>query len=219
MRGKRKVSVWIILPLMGLFFAAAPAANAAIFEPGFETEVVAGGFNLPVNMAFAADGRIFIAEKNGVVRLIKNGALVATPVITLSDVNAFGDRGLLSVELDPAFLSNGYMYLAYTFENTPGLNYTGPKTGRIVRVTVVGDTASEASKVVLVGTVSGDAASPSCKNFATTSDCIPSDSPSHSVGSLRFGPDGKLYEIQPIPPLPPAKKEYVDKKGNYVREY
>ena len=153
----------LVLLSLVLFFTWAPFASAAIFEPGFESEVVAGGLSLPTNMAFSPDGRIFIAEKNGTVRLIKNGALVPAPVITLSDINAFGDRGLLSVELDPDFLSNGYLYLAYTFENTPGTNYTGPKTGRIVRVTVVGDTASEATKLILVGTVGGNAATPSCK--------------------------------------------------------
>src|SRR5690606_25799516 len=63
----------------------------------------------------------------------------------------------------------------------------------LVRVTVVGDTASETSKVVLLGSVGGDALNPSCSNFDVTADCIRSDSPSHSVGGLRFGPDEKLY--------------------------
>jgi len=183
----------VIIGFVLLFLGTAGAVSAAIFEPGFEVETVAAGLNLPTNMAFAPDGRIFIAQKNGIVRLIKNGALVVTPVITLTDVNNFGDRGLLSITTDPDFLTNGYLYLAYTYENTPGSNYTGPKTGRIARVTVVGDVADESSKAVLLGTVTGSSATPSCKDFPVTDDCIPSDSPSHSVGGLRFGPDGKLY--------------------------
>jgi len=194
-KGLRASALFAVIGIGIILTCAAPAphALAAIFEPGFETEVVAGGLSLPTNMAFAPDGRIFVAEKNGTVRLIKNGVLQPAPVVVLSDINTFGDRGLLSVELDPDFLTNGYLYLAYTYENTPGLNFTGPKTGRIVRLTVAGDTASETTKVVLVGTIGGDSTAPSCKNFATTSDCIPSDSPSHSVGALRFGQDGKLY--------------------------
>ncbi len=168
-------------------------ARAAVLEPGFEVTEVASGFTLPTAMAFAPDGRIFIAEKGGTVRAIKDGALLPSPVITLTDINTFGDRGLIGIAVDPNFLSNGYLYLSYTYENSPGANFGGPKTGRIVRITVVGDSASEASKVVLIGSVGGSAAAPSCDNFAEGSDCIPSDSPSHTVGGLRFGPDGKLY--------------------------
>ncbi|MBP9710702.1 MAG: PQQ-dependent sugar dehydrogenase [Candidatus Pacebacteria bacterium] len=168
-------------------------AQAAISEPGFETETVVGGLTIPTAMTFANDGRIFIAEKGGTVRVVKNGVLLPTPVIGLSDINTFGDRGLLGIAADPNFSETGYLYLSYTFENTPGTDVGGEKTGRIVRVTVVGDTALESSKVILVGTVGGNAATPSCEDYPVTADCIPSDSPSHSVGGLRFGPDGMLY--------------------------
>lgn len=171
----------------------AHSTQAEIFEPGFEVETIAGGFVLPTSMAFAQDGRIFVAEKGGTVRVIKNGAVLPAPVITLTDINTFGDRGLIGIATDPNFSSNGYLYLSYTYENSPGSNFGGPKTGRIVRVTVVGDVADEASKVVLVGTVGGTPDLPSCEDYPIESDCIPSDSMSHSVGGLRFGPDGKLY--------------------------
>ncbi|RJQ36308.1 PKD domain-containing protein, partial [Candidatus Parcubacteria bacterium] len=169
------------------------SAFAAIFEPGFEVETVASGFVLPTAMAFAPDGRIFIAQKGGTVRVVKDGVLLPDPVITLTDINTFGDRGLIGIATDPNFLSNGYLYLSYTYENTPGSNFSGSKTGRIVRVTMAGDSADESTKIVLVGTVDGNATSPSCDDFPVTADCIPSDSPSHSVGGLRFGPDGYLY--------------------------
>ncbi|MBX4215644.1 PQQ-dependent sugar dehydrogenase, partial [Candidatus Parcubacteria bacterium] len=174
--------------LVPLFSYAAPVTPA-----GFQIETVAGGFNLPTQMAFAANGDIYVAEKGGAVRAVKNGVLDPTPVITLSDVNTFADRGLLGLALDPNFASNGFMYLLYTYENTPGQNFTGPKTARLVRVTVSGGRASEASKSVLLGNVGGDAAKPSCNNFAVTADCIASDSETHSGGGLMFGPDGKLY--------------------------
>ncbi len=161
--------------------------------PGFEAETVASGLVLPTAMSFAPDGRIFIAEKGGTVRAVKNGLLLPEPVITLTDVNTYADRGLIGITIDQNFSANGYLYLSYTYENTPGANFSGPKTVHIARVTVIGDTASESSKVILVGTVDGNAASPSCENFLVTDDCIPSDSPSHSAGGLRFGPDGKLY--------------------------
>jgi PKD repeat protein len=47
--------------------------------------------------------------------------------------------------------------------------------------------------VVLLGSVGGSVAQPSCQNFAVTADCIPSDGASHSVGDVKFGADGKIY--------------------------
>lgn len=181
------------LLLAGLFVSVIPTPALAALPAGFETETLTGGLNLPTQMTFAADGRIFIAEKDGTVVVWKNGALLPTPVIKLTDVNSYGDRGLLGIAIDPQFATNNYMYLLYTRENTPGTNFAGKKTGRIVRVTLVGDIADESTKVTLVGSVGGTLATPSCADYATTSDCIPSDSASHSVGGLRFGPDGKLY--------------------------
>jgi len=148
---------------------------------------------LPTQMAFAPDGSIYVAEKNGTVRRVVNGAVLPTPVITLSNVNTYADRGLLGLALDPNFSSNGYLYLLYTYENTPGFNYEGKKTARLVRVTVVDGVASESSLAILLGRVGGDSVKPSCNDFAMGTDCIPSDSETHSGGGIIFGPDGKLY--------------------------
>ena len=189
---KLNKSIFASLVVLSTLLTAS-SVEATIFESGFEVETIASGMALPGSMTFAPDGRIFIGEKGGAVRVVKDGVLLAEPLITLTDVNTFGDRGLLSITVDPNFASNGYLYLSYTYENTPGSNFSGEKTGRIVRVTVEGDTASEDSKVVILGTIGGDATNSSCEDFPVGSDCIPSDSMSHSVGGLRFGSDGYLY--------------------------
>ncbi len=182
----------IALVLLGFVSSYAIPVYAAL-PTGFEIETVASNLNIPTGFAFTPDGRIFVAEKGGGVRVIKNGLLLDTPLVTLSDVNTYGDRGLLGIAVDPNFANNGYIYLMYTYENTPGFNFAASKTGRIVRLTVVGDLANESSKFVLVGSVGGNVANPSCDNYVVGTDCIPSDSPSHTVAALRFGPDGKLY--------------------------
>ncbi len=190
---KRSILSLSFALLAGVISAALPMTASAALPAGFETETLASGMVLPTSMAFAPDGRIFIAQKGGTVRVWKNGALLAQPMISLTDVNSYGDRGLLGIAVDPNFTTNHYVYLSYTYENTPNTNFAGKKTGHIVRITVTGDASDESTKVILVGKIGGSLATPSCNDFATTTDCIPSDSASHSVGGLRFGPDGKLY--------------------------
>ena len=186
------ISISLVM-FTGVIAAFIPVTASAALPAGFETETLATGMVLPTAMAFAPDGRIFIAQKGGIIRVWKNGALLAQPLITLTDVNSYGDRGLIGIAVDPNFSINHYLYLSYTYENTPGANFAGKKTGHIARITVTGDTSDESTKVILVGKIGGSFATPSCNDFPTTTDCIPSDSASHSVGGVRFGPDGKLY--------------------------
>ena len=166
-----------------------PALAAAIIPPGFEDLTVATGLTNPTTFAFTPDGRIFVAEMSGVVRVIKDGALLPDPLIDIQDrVNDFWNRGLLGMTIDPDFSSNGFLYLAYTYENDPA-DYTGTKTARLTRVTVLGDTASLETEVVLLGTVVGA----SCSDFPVGSDCIPSDAAAHTIGDVLFAPDGTLF--------------------------
>lgn len=157
--------------------------------PGFARETVVSGLNLPTTFVYLPDGRILIAEKDGVVRLSSHGALQSTPFLDIRDrVNPLNDRGLLGIAADPDFATNGYIYLLYTYEDNAS-NPNGPKTGRLARYTAVGNTASPSTEFVLLGTQVGS----SCHNFPAGADCIPSDSLSHSTGTLKFAPDGTLF--------------------------
>lgn len=156
-----------------------------------ETVVSATPWSTTV-FAFLPDGRILIGEQDGTVLVYKNGALLPTPFYQIQNVNTSWDRGLLGMAVDPNFANNGYVYFSFTYE-TDATNYSGPKNGRIIRVTASGDTASPASQLVLAGSVVGTHLKPSCENWSLAADCIPSDGASHSVGALKFGPDGKLY--------------------------
>ncbi len=154
-------------------------------NPPFET--IVAGVNFPTSFSFFPDGRMLIAEKSGRVRLVKDGQLQAAPFIDISSiVNDYWDRGLLNVAVDPDFNSNGYVYLLFTYEDNAA-NFSGPKTGRLIRVTANGDTASLDTAVTLLGSVN----TPGCAEI--TQDCIPSDSSSHSTGGIAFGNDGTLF--------------------------
>src|SRR5262245_15840935 len=88
-----------------LLFALHPAAiPAATLPSGFSEALVASGISAPTAMAFAPDGRLFVCQQDGALRVIKNDTLLATPFVTLTTDPA-GERGLLGVAFDPNFAS------------------------------------------------------------------------------------------------------------------
>ncbi|HEV2755706.1 MAG TPA: PQQ-dependent sugar dehydrogenase [Actinomycetota bacterium] len=165
--------------------------GATVFSGPFTFDRVAGGLNNPTSFAQLPGGRVLIAQQDGVVRVLKDGALLPVPFIDLSArVNDYWDRGLLSVAADPDFATNGYVYLLYTYENDPA-GYEGPKTAVLSRYTATGDTASPATERVILGAAGVGAAS--CNALARGADCIPADSLSHSGGGIKFAPDGTMF--------------------------
>jgi glucose/arabinose dehydrogenase len=118
-------------------------------------------------MQFAPDGRLFVCEQTGRLRVIKNGTLLSSPFLTLTVASA-GERGLLGVAFDPNFASNRYVYVYYTAV-TPTVH------NRISRFTANGDVALAGSEVVIF-------------ELDTLSSAT-----NHNGGALAFGPDGKLY--------------------------
>ena len=106
--------------------------------PGFFVEDAGGGaYDTPVDVAFAPDGRMFVAEKRGMVWVVRDGERLAAPFIDLrTEVLSHHDRGLLGITLDPAFAENGRVYLVYTVDRNGTGDY--PRTdvfARLVRYT------------------------------------------------------------------------------------
>ena len=94
------------------------AAHSATLPSGFAETRIATGLASPTAMSFAPDGRLFVCEQGGKLRVIKNGALLSQPFITLS-VDSSGERGLLGVAFDPNFATNGFVYIYYTTSASP----------------------------------------------------------------------------------------------------
>jgi len=158
-------------PLVAILFlasllSASPVAAASV-PSGFTDTVFAGGLSNPTAMAFAPDGRLFVTQQGGALRVVKNGSLLATPFLTVT-VDSAGERGLLGVAFDPAFATNQFVYVYYT-ATTPSTH------NRISRFTANGDVAVAGSEVVL---------------FELTN---LSSATNHNGGAIHFGPDGKLY--------------------------
>lgn len=155
----------VVAPLVVL--ALGVVVTATTLPPGFTDTQVAGGLSSPTAMAFAPDGRVFVCEEGGSVRVIKDNVLLATPFATVT-TDAAHERGLLGIAFDPNFATNHFVYVYYT-ALTPATH------NRVSRLTANGDVAVANSEVTILD----------LDNLSTDSN--------HSGGALHFGPDGKLY--------------------------
>ena len=184
----------LLVILIALSCAPTSAAAAPLELPDhFSSVALAEGLTAPTAIAYAPDGRLFIAEKQGRLLVVSDeGALRSAPVLDISDhVANHEDQGLLGLALDTSFATNGLVYLLYTFEADPA-HPTDPKTARLTRIRVLPDNSVEnaaAPETVLLGSV-GPAP---CPAPADSVDCIPSDSGSHTIGTVRSDTDGTLW--------------------------
>ncbi|MEM8502624.1 MAG: PA14 domain-containing protein [Cyanobacteria bacterium P01_D01_bin.1] len=204
------------------------------------------GLVQPIALDWTPDGRyMFVAQKNGVVKVVDNGTLRGEALINLSEqVNNTRDRGLIGIAVHPNFAETPYVYLSYTYDppetagqsGIAGLDGKGNRPSRLVRVSVDLDTmiADPSSLVVLAGTNStweytshpddnstgnieilpsgivngttitapsdqidvgiqdNDPDRPGIQN-QNIRDYLATDSESHSIGAVNFGPDRMLY--------------------------
>jgi glucose/arabinose dehydrogenase len=155
----------IVISALAFILTGISFISAQTFPAGFSHVKVATIY-YPTSMAFAPDGRIFVTEKAGKVKIIKNGAVLPTPFVTVN-VDQLNERGLSSVCLDPNFSTNHYVYIFYTTQSAPIHN-------RLSRYTANGDVALAGSEVQIM-------------NFEPLQNSI------HNGGGMAFGPDGKLY--------------------------
>jgi glucose/arabinose dehydrogenase len=177
--------------------AAPGAAPAATYPPGFSEQVVFSGHVNPTAIRFASDGRVFVAEKSGLVKVYDS--LSDQQPDTFADlrtqVHNFWDRGLLGLALHRDFPNTPYVYVLYTYDaaiggtaprwgtpgatsdpcpNPPGATADGcVVSGRLSRLTASGNAMVGTEQVLIEDW---------CQQY-----------PSHSIGSLNFGSDGALY--------------------------
>ena len=192
-----KVSTGLALAFAMLALVGPERVQAAPLPTGFSDGVVLNGLTQPTAVRFASDGRVFVAEKSGLIKVFDS--LSDPTADVFANLNAqvynFWDRGLLGLALDPNFPASPYVYVAYTHDaviggiaprwGTPGvLSDPCPSppgatadgcvvSGRVSRLTASGNSMTGAEQVLVEDW---------CQQF-----------PSHTVGSLAFGADGALY--------------------------
>ncbi|MEP6820167.1 MAG: PQQ-dependent sugar dehydrogenase [bacterium] len=162
----RLILIAVVSLLLGPAMLSPVEIKAATLPTNFVESQFASGFASPTAMAFAPDGRLFVCQQGGQLRVFKNGALLATPFVTLT-VNSSGERGLLGVAFDPNFATNNFIYVYYT-ATTPAIH------NRVSRFTANGDVALAGSELAILD----------LENLGATN---------HNGGAIHFGPDGMLY--------------------------
>ena len=184
-----------MLALVGLALltpAASAQQAAPVLPPGFELRNTALGFQVGAGMAYAPDGRIFMAEKEGLISVAKaDGSLPRTVVLDMRNrVNSLNDRGLLGIAVDKDFASNGYVYFVYVAELNPMRpDSDAAMTSRLSRITVSPDNKASDERVLL-----GAEGTKACPVPDNTLDCLPADHFWHTIGTVRVDPvDGTLW--------------------------
>jgi glucose/arabinose dehydrogenase len=194
------LSVALVLgSLAALMAGTAPAASAATLPAGFQESVVFSGLTNPTAVRFAPDGRVFVAEKRGVIKVFDS--LTDTTPDVFADLNVnvynFWDRGLLGMALAPNFPTSPYVYVLYTYDHELGSASPAPRwgspgvysdpcptppgptddgcivSGRLSRLQAAGNVMTGPEQVLIEDW---------CQQY-----------PSHSIGAVEFGPDGNLY--------------------------
>lgn len=177
--------------------ASPAAADTATAEPttapsgpvAYTVETFVSGLVIPWEMRFLPDGRIFVTERPGRVRVVENGQLRPEPVATIPDVAHEGEGGLLGLALDPDFAANHWVYLYYTYPAGGGL------ANKVVRYTETNNTLVD--PVVIL-------------------DGIPAAS-IHDGGRIAFGPDGKLYVTTGDAAVPELAQDLGSLAGKILR--
>ena len=155
----------------------------------FGVQTLATGLQIPWSLAFTPDGRLLVTERPGRVRVVQNGALLAEPALTLTDVFTTGESGILGLAVHPQFASNRFVYLTYTA--------SGPD-GPVARLMRFRETANRlAEGVVLL-------------------DDVPAAN-IHNGSRVKFGPDGLLYVTFGDVATPSVAQDAASLNGKVLR--
>lgn len=179
----------IFVLLLSFFIWLIPAPVQAIPPTDFQTnQIVGSGLDGPSGFEIAPDGRIFILERTGAIKIVKDNNLLETPFATLPSV-ASGDRGLIGIAFDPEFgISNHFVYFYYTATDLKN---------RLVRFDASTDIGTQGPFLL----------------YQTNS---PSQE-LHVGGSIQFGPDGKLYFAVGDNGYPPNAQNLSNPHGKILR--
>lgn len=186
----RRFAPFLLLVSLGF------AAHATTLPSGFSDSNFATGLSAPTAMSFAPDGRLFVCQQSGAIRIIENGQLLAQPFLQIA-VDSLGERGLLGIAFHPNFTKNRKVYFYYT---VPGENGGAPHN-RVVRVR-----ASESD--------------PNVADLTTLEpifDLPELNATNHNGGAIHFASGGKLFIAVGENAVPERAQQLTNPFGKILR--
>jgi aldose sugar dehydrogenase len=159
----------LLLGILGSLLYLWMTKNQQAAAPGavpYKVEVVANGLLVPWAITFTDTTRMVITERSGTVRVVENGKLQPSPLVTFDEVSAgsSAEKGLMGLDKDPNYEQNYYLYTCLTYESD------GQVHNKVVRFT---DQPGEKRQTIILDNI------PAANN--------------HVGCRVKFGPDQKLY--------------------------
>ena len=165
----------------------APVSNLSLTNTS-GVEIIAEGLQAPRSIDISKEGRIFISEKRGSIRVVDNGTLLTEPVGDIKAEN-IGDAGLLGLTLHPNFTQNHLFYVYYTYSNSTGL------FNKVLMLKESNNRIID-SKTILDGIPGNDY---------------------RDGGRIKFGRDGKLYVSTGDASIPELSQDLNSLAGKILR--
>ena len=166
-----------------------PTPGQIASDKTLKTDDVATGLDTPWSLAFAPDGRLFVTEPAGRLRVIDSTGLVSQPVLDISSQSAGFEAGLTGMDLDPNFASNGIIYIHFCTQLSSGLHC------RVARVITNGNSGR-------LDTILFD---------------YPAQATDHTGGRLKVGPDHLLYLSTGDHDTPATAQDLTSMNGKVLR--
>ena len=166
----------------------APVSNLSNLSNTSGVEIIAEGLQAPRSIDISKEGRIFISEKRGSIRVVDNGTLLTEPVGDIKAEN-IGDAGLLGLTLHPNFTQNHLFYVYYTYSNSTGL------FNKVLMLKESNNRIID-SKTILDGIPGNDY---------------------RDGGRIKFGLDGKLYVSTGDASIPELSQDLNSLAGKILR--
>ena len=166
----------------------APVSNLSNLTNTSGVEIIAQGLQAPRSIDISKDGRIFVSEKRGSIRVVDNGTLLTEPVGDIKAEN-IGDAGLLGLTLHPNFTQNHLFYVYYTYSNGTGL------FNKVLMLEESNNRIID-SKTILDGIPGNDY---------------------RDGGRIKFGLDGKLYVSTGDASIPELSQDLNSLAGKILR--
>ncbi|WP_394176857.1 PQQ-dependent sugar dehydrogenase [Thalassotalea litorea] len=117
-------SLLMVSPVISVtaFEDAGPKIVDSTLQSGYEAQLVTDGIDIPWGMAQLPNGDLLVTEREGEIKVVRDGKLLEDTISGLPDIHDYGQGGLLDIVIDPNYADNGWIYFTYSSDEGEGSN-------------------------------------------------------------------------------------------------